>query len=513
MTPDPADPNGEIHTALSTDPQVIDPQKASFRDEIAQTLMVYEPLLTFDPQSLRPIPAAARALPEVSPDGLTVTFTLRDGLMYSDGTPVRAEDFVNGWTRLCDPTVAGDYAFMGYAISGCERWNNMDPKRATPSELAAAGADLGVRALGEHRIQFALTRPASYFLAIAALWVGAPVRSSDVSAGGDRWTDPRTYIGNGPFKLVERTTGARLVYERNERYRSPVKLKRWTKLVVPDPAVQAAAFERGELDVISVGRDDPASVTVSNATTFFFGFNTQRPPFDDPSVRLAFARSLDREMLIREVVDQPARVWSSLIAPGLPGADPDDATQSFDPVAAKALLSSSRYAGKLPPVRFRYLYRGNAIAMVKWAIAQWRGVLGVEVLDDPVFPGASGPLIKSPEGIPQLFFLGWYGDYPDPHTWLSEIFRSTATITRTGYKSAEFDSLVDQADVERDPTRQAQLFRSAQRLLTRDAPAAFLYASERRIRVSARLRGYVATPTDGEVAQAALASLQTTRSQ
>src|SRR5437588_4974263 len=107
-------------------------------------LMVYEPLLTFDPKTLRPVPAAARALPEVSDDGLTLTFTLRDGLTYSDGAPLRAADFVNGWTRLCDPDVAGDYAFTGYVIAGCERWNNLDPKHASLDELNAARNALGV---------------------------------------------------------------------------------------------------------------------------------------------------------------------------------------------------------------------------------------------------------------------------------------------------------------------------------------------------------------------------------
>jgi len=136
-----------------------------------------------------------------------------------------------------------------------------------------------------------------------------------------------------------------------------------------------------------------------------------------------------------------------------------------------------------------------------------------DVIEDPVVPGTSRPLVKRGEDVLYLFSLGWYGDYPDPHTWLSEVFRSTATVQRTGYRSAEFDSLVDQAGSELNAAQRAQLYRSAQRLLTRDAPAAFLYATERRFRVSARVRGYVLTPTDGEVAQAALASLYSARLQ
>src|SRR5205814_9223549 len=129
--PDPVDPNGEITTTIGAEPDTIDPQKESFPSEIAQTMMVYEPLLTFDPKTLQPVPAAAEALPLVSGDGLTVTFTLRDGLRYSDGGSLTATDFAYGWTRLCDPNVYGEYAFVGYVIAGCERWNTMDPKRAS----------------------------------------------------------------------------------------------------------------------------------------------------------------------------------------------------------------------------------------------------------------------------------------------------------------------------------------------------------------------------------------------
>ncbi len=100
---DAADPNGEITTNTGSEPDTIDPQKESFVNEVAQTMQVYEALLALDPKTLKPIPGAAKALPTLSADGLTYTFTLRDGLKYSDGSPVTAKDFAYGFTRLCDP--------------------------------------------------------------------------------------------------------------------------------------------------------------------------------------------------------------------------------------------------------------------------------------------------------------------------------------------------------------------------------------------------------------------------
>jgi len=121
------DPNGEITTAISSDPEIIDPQREAFPNEIAQTLMVYEPLLTFDPKTLQPVPASARALPEISEDGLTVTFTLRDGLSFSDGRPITAGDVVSSLTEELTAMLEEKEFFIRKAIGWALRqyaWTN-----------------------------------------------------------------------------------------------------------------------------------------------------------------------------------------------------------------------------------------------------------------------------------------------------------------------------------------------------------------------------------------------------
>ncbi|MDQ6857458.1 MAG: peptide ABC transporter substrate-binding protein [Chloroflexota bacterium] len=506
-SPDPADPNGEITTVAAGEPDTIDPQKESFASEIAHTMMVFEPLLSFDPRTLQPIPAAARALPAVSEDGLTVTFALRDGQVYSDGAPVTASDFVYGWKRLCDPNVSGDFAFAGYVIAGCERWNEMDPKRASLDDLGAARNGVGVAAPDATHVVFTLARPAPYFLAVAALWIGVPVRASDLTTGGDHWTEPATFTGNGPFKLTEWKHNERLVFERNDRYRAPAKIKRWTKVIIPDQAVAAAAFRNRELDVAPADKGAEASVRRSAGLSMYLGFNVVRPPFDDAAVRMAFARSLDRDALVRDVIPSPAVPSLTFIAPGLPGANPSDTTQAFDPAAARALLAASRYATAIPVIRFTYQPSAERTPVVRWVIAQWRSNLGVDVLEDPILPWCCSQLIRTPQMRPQLLYLGWSVEYPDPQDWLSTVFRSTSTITRTSYSSAEFDALVDRADVERDAAKRLDLYMEAQRVLTRDAPVAFLYSTEVRYLVSHRLRGYALTASDWEFGQFTLAAM------
>jgi len=198
----------------------------------------------------------------------------------------------------------------------------------------------------------------------------------------------------------------------------------------------------------------------------------------------------------------------SLIAAGLPGADPSDETQAFDAAAARTILASSAYPGPLPPLELSY--RANApraAAEAKWAIQQWRTHLGVTVIEHPIGDCGFCQLVKTPERAPRIFALGWSLDYPDPQDRLPTIFRSNSAVQHTGYKSTEFDSLVDRADVERDPARRLDLYRQAQRVLTRDAPAAFLYSTERRYLVSPRLRGYVLTASDWEFGQFTIATM------
>jgi oligopeptide transport system substrate-binding protein len=149
----------------------------------------------------------------------------------------------------------------------------------------------------------------------------------------------------------------------------------------------------------------------------------------------------------------------------------------------------------------------RAAAEAKWAIDQWRANLGVTVIEHPIGDCGFCQLVKRPELAPQIFALGWSLDYPDPQDWLPTIFRSNSAVQHTGYKSIEFDSLVDRADVERDPAKRLALYRQAQRVLTRDAPVAFLYSSRTRYLVSPRLRGYTLTASDWEFGQFTIATM------
>src|SRR5438034_1751740 len=508
---DNSDPNGELTTNTGAEPDTIDPQKESFVNEVAQTMMVYEALMAFDPKTLKPIPGAAKDNPKLSADGLTYTYTLRDGLKYSDGSPVTAKDFQYGFTRTCDPNVAGEYAFTAYIIVGCEAWNTMDTKKATKAELDAAKAKLGMKVNGDKEISFTLTEKAPYFNSIAALWVGVPSRESDVTKGGDKWTEPATFIGNGPFKLTEWKHNEKMVYERNDNYRKKIQIKTITKVMINESAVAFAAYRNNELDITGVGPTDLRTVQgdaelsaqvldVGGSCAFYYGFNVRRPPFDDVNIRQAFSKSFDRDAFVKDVQQGIGKAADGgFIPPGFPGYDNTDDTQKYDVAAAKAALDKASPASKAGLTGLKYTFSSTATnkARAEWAQGQWKTNLGVTVELDPVQSTAYTALFKKGQDAPQLFFLGWCADFPDQQNWHSTVW-STGGVSaaRTGYSSKAFDDLTKAADKEADATKRDATYNQAGIQLSKDAPAAWVFYDQSKYLIKPWLKGITANPID-----------------
>ena len=493
---DDADPEGTLTTVVSGDPQ-LDPVLAFQVERDVSTInMVFEPLLHVDPKTSRPVPAAAKALPDISADGLMYRLTIRDDAKYSDGTAVRARDFVYAFVRLCDPSIKATYASAVSAVIGCAEWNQLDPKKDAADKLLAAREKLtgaGVRATGEKELIIQLARPASYFSSVLGLWATAPVRESDLIHGGDTWTEPATYIGNGPFVLTTWKHGERLVLTPNRYYRAPARIKQWTKLVGGggEAAIALGAYRHNETDVFfvlggSAAREieaDPALkselVRAPLPCTVFLGFNARRPPFDDPMVRLAFAKAIDRDAYLRDlgVLGTPTL---SLIPPGLPGHDPADTVQRFDPPEARRLLASSRYSASdaLRSIVFPHGSQPFPRDFSRWAADQWKTNLGVVVKTEQMEGPSFQQLFRTGETVPQVFGIAqWCADYPDQQDWLSLLFRSSSGSSfrvDTGFADPEFDRLVDQADGERDQARRDDLYQRASRMLSERAVLAFI---------------------------------------
>jgi oligopeptide transport system substrate-binding protein len=463
-------------------PETLDPQHSDQGQWSISGGLDWEGLTRID-EALQVAPGAAESW-EFGADGKTLTFHLRDGLVYGDGAPVTAAHFVYGAQRLCSPELNAKAAELLFDVIGCEELYNSAGDAAAAD---AAKASFGVRALDDRTLEYHFTRPAPYFLVQASNWSAIPLRQELVEAGGlDWWANPATRIGNGPFKLVAYDTDdpdQRLIYARNERYWGGQTALDGLEFRFFDIGAAMEAYRDGEVDVTwpgemsipSIEADPTLSrelVTIPEAGTGYFRFNLHREPFQDPKVRQAFAYAFDREAFCRQIAYAGACLLTlSMIPPAMPGSIETDA-YAFDPEQARQALAESSYGGPegLPEITWYVGPGGESDAM--WHYEQVRQVLGVELELVYLSWEEYDALYDDPATAPHFQESAWFAQ-PDPRQWLS-IWRCDSAFNSTGYCNPDLDALLDRADGELDPERRIALYEEAGHMLVADAPAIFV---------------------------------------
>jgi oligopeptide transport system substrate-binding protein len=492
-----------------SEPDTIDPQKASFVGEIGVIMKVFSNLLTFDSNG-NLIPEMAAALPTLSADGLVYTFKLKPGLKYSDGQPLTAKNFVYGWQRHCDPEVAGDYAFTGYAIVGCEAYNTADIKKLSKDDLKKLRDAVGVKAIDDLTLEIKLAARAPYFLSVLATWCGIPTREDMITKGGEKWTEPATYIGNGPYVLKTWEHQVKMVFEANPNYhRGKAPIDRMEYVMINDAAVAFTAYLNGELDSVGVGSNELKQVQSDaklkeqyilqpGTCTFYLGFNTTKKPFDNPKVRRAFAQAFDKDSFVKNILLGLGLPANQFLPPGFPGYYKELKSLNFNKAAAAKELEAAGFAGGkgLPEIKYGFSASPRNQARAEWMQAQLKDNLGVEIKLDPLESKAYTAAVKKTETTPQMYLLGWCQDYPDPQDWYTTVFHSTSTIQHTGWKNEQFDKLTSGADIEADAKKRDDMYKQAAQILIDEAPVAFFWYSVDSFLVKPYVSGAKFTPLD-----------------
>ncbi|HEX5416792.1 MAG TPA: peptide ABC transporter substrate-binding protein [Chloroflexota bacterium] len=509
---------GALHLNEVTEPDTMDPGRASVIGEIEIIMRVFSNSYTFDSKAQMVLDQAA-APPSVSSDGKTITVKLKPGLVWSDGKPLTAKDFVYGTLRQLNPVVAGEYAFTLYALEGAEKYNTADPKKVAAADLQKLRDAVGISAPDDTTLIYKLTDPAPWFLSVLCTWNGLPVRKDLIEQGGaaednQDWTkDPARYIGNGAYILAKHEPSVQFVFNSNPKYvrgEPPVKTVQY--YMIKDNTVAFNAYKAGNLDVMD-GRlqgvgplikpavDGDATLkkqfSVSpGSCSFYIGFNTTLKPFDNPKVRQAFAAAFDRKTFAEQVEKGLALPADQFLPPGFPGNYTDIPTQKFDPATAQKLLADAGFAGGagLPPIKFTFSNTDTNKLISQAAQAMFLQNLKVNVQLDPVEPTAFSALVKKQETTPQMFRLGWCQDYPDPQDWYSTVFQSSSTVSHTGWKNADFDKATQQADIETDPKKRDALYRQAATILNQEAPVMFTHYDVDALLIKPTVQGYKADP-------------------
>ena len=480
-----------VRINAGTYPDNLDPQQMSFLVEIGVAGMLYEGLVNLD-ANLTPIPGAAESW-KVSDDGLTWTFKLRPGAKYSDGKPLTAHNFEYAFKRAADPIVAGQYQASTFIIEGAEEYGTADPK-SDPAKLKELRDKMAVKAIDDTTLEIKLTQPAAYFPYIAYQWFGYPVREDMVAKGDDWFTKGENHIGNGPFMLKELKDKEIARFVPNPNWHGPKPaVDEIVYRFITDTKVSFEAYKNGELDIIGLSAEDLETamkdptlakevLRYAGSCSQGFSVNQTRPPFDNRDVRLAFAKAVDREAWVKDVLRGIGQVSTQWMPDGIPGFNKQSgAVQKFDPAAAKELLAKAGYPNGqgLPEIKLTYGSSPRNKIRNEFLAAQFQKNLGVNVVLDPVEPTTLTALSKDVKTAPAISILGWCSDYPDPQNWLTTYWDSNAFAKRYGYSNPENDKLMMAADAEKDTAKRLQMYQEAEKtILDKDVAYIPLWLTE-----------------------------------
>ncbi len=492
---------GRLHLGVGSEPSDIDPHIVTGIGEAKVLHALFEPLVSFDPQTLKPTPALAERW-DISADGLTWTFHLRADARWSNGEPITAQDCIDSWRRILTPSLGADYAYMLYMIRGAEAFN----------KGTGDFAQVGLAAPDDRTLVVHLTAPTPYFhqVLLNSPWrpvnVRAIARVGDIHRRGTPWTRPEHIVTSGPFHLVEWSTNQRLVAEKSATYWDSANVKLNSIVFYPIDSIDAEerAFRAGQLHITyalslsklaSYRRDLPDSLRVDPyLNTFFLRFNTRRAPLDQPALRRALSLAIDRTLIAEKILRGGQRPAPSLVPPETPDY-PVPALPARDVETARKLLAAAGYAeGRgVPPIELVY-NNSETNRLVAEAIQEmWRRDLGltVQLLNQEykvVFANRR-------TGNYQIILGSWVGDYLDATTFL-DLWRSDAGNNQTGWAEPRYDELMNRAATETDPAARGRLLQEAELLMLEAAPIAPIYFNTHVYLVHPAVKGWQPNPMD-----------------
>lgn len=472
---------------LGPNPETLDPALNSAIDGANTIITIFEPLLLVN-ENNEVVGGQAESW-EVSEDGLTWTFTMRDGLKWSDGSDLTAKDFEYSFKRLADPNTAAPYAqtVVGMIEGFAEATGNPD---ADGNQTTEPNPDaLGVEASEDGKtLTIHLAYPCSYFDKIAAFATMSPVQQATIETNGDSWcTQPDTFICNGPYMISEWTPSERIVLTKNPNYvggwdTSRIVSDTITLLLIEDEAAAYAAYNSGEAQLVkSVPSDEIPSLTKaedggdfyvdSNLGTYYLSVNCEREPFTDPLVRKALSLAIDREYVSEVVMQGTYSAAHGISCPGITDADgsqfADNANGGTPYISsdyeanleeAKSLLAEAGYPDGegFPAITYSTNDQGYHMPLAEYLQTAW-SELGIDVTIETVEWASFTPQRRA--GDYDVCRNGWVMDYDDPSNML-ELFQTGNGNNDGKYSNPEFDAAIEASKVADKATHFEQLHKA-----------------------------------------------------
>lgn len=494
---------GEIVYNLGADPRTIDPALNNALDGANVDVNIFDGLLRVGFND-SPEPACAESW-DISPDGMTWTFHLRDNLKWSDGKSLTASEFRDGFIRVLNPETGSPYAYLAFFIKNGEAFYNSK----------AESKDVGIHAPDDRTLILELEYQNPLLLDYLSFQIFVPVRNDIISKYSSSWANkPETLISNGAFKLDswKHGDGGEIVLVKNPNYwdAENVKVNRLRFVNINDENTAMAAFKAGRIDYMStipsamrpllLNRGE--AVSLPSLGTAFCIFNVERKPFDDVRVRRAFNLAVYRKVIAEKILlggEKPATGLVCYLVPGSTESQdfrteggaflPEDA----DVKEARRLLAEAGYPnGKnFPHVSYKYNSNPGNKALAETLQAMWKSVLGVEVelLNEEwkVF------LETKRRKDFDIAREAWILDFNDA-AGILEIFITDGAQNQTNYSNPKFDEAMKKAAHETDRANRIKYLHEAESILMEDLPVLPIYFYSSSVMQSPRVKNIYRSP-------------------
>jgi ABC-type oligopeptide transport system substrate-binding subunit/class 3 adenylate cyclase len=440
---------------------VADPPRSYFLPDIRLQMAIFDRLVERWPEATI-VPSLAEHW-EISDDGLNYRFRLRDGLRWSDGTPLTAFDVEFGVRRNLDPERPAMSVGIFFVLEGAQDYHlrrHSEPER------------IGVHAIDDRTLEFRLAAPAPYFMSVVNRPDAGPQPRHAFERHGDAWLDPEHQVVSGAFRVATRRPDLVELERRTDAGtpRSGNTQRVVWQLLGDDELTDAYTADRVDLGEpaftvtsSSALEADPENLLLGPpAYLVSIAFDFDDPVVGNPDVRRALASAIDREALAVEMPAPISVATGGIVPPALQGHTPDIARR-FDPDLARSLLARAGITG---PLRIGAA-RDGLQPLIEAVAESWRSVLGLPIQLELIEP-ATWRAADDRFDFGAITLHGWYPGYPDPEYFLRLLLQSDSrditTRPNSRYRSEAFDALIEQARQERDGPRRLELFHSADRL-------------------------------------------------
>lgn len=441
----------------------------------------------------------------VSEDGTVYTFTLKEGLKWSDGSPLTAHDFEYAWKRVLDPQFASETAYVLY--------NVVKNGRECFVDGTVAVDDLPIRAVDDTTLEVELYAPTPYFISMTAASVFMPVKKDVIDAHGQDWEwNAEAYVCSGPFRIRELKRDERFIFEKNPNYYNAdevqIDVLEYVFLSASETAL--LAFENGDVDIaVSVNADAmnkyKGTDTLMQTPRIgfrWYEFRCDKEPFNDPRVRKALGMALDREVLTNAVM----QTYETPLLGFIPEAFPDivDPSKSWREVhgnafeedvdAAKALLAEAGYPDGEGFPSFRLIQVPDAtLERVAQAMAQmWKQNLGIDAeivtVESGIYWADDTGTRKS--GDFEVCYMGYTGDFLDPYSILSTFYSRDPSNIVLQWNHAPFDDLMEELATGISGEAREAVLAEAEMIMADEMPVIPIYNYVANALVSDRIGGF-----------------------